>query len=208
MEKAISTHDQLKEIKQNLRLLMNGITSHSMRNKGLEYKLNWGASVLHLREMAEEYGKNHELALLLWKENIRECKILATIIMPPAEMSTHQCEQWADEMASIEIAELCSMNVFQNVENANEMAFRWIESGDFYRRICGFHILSRLFMRGWVPDKCQIKTYFNRAFDALKDESVSIRHAANSSLLHFASLGEDLEKQVEFAAKSNHLELF
>ena len=45
----------VRTIKQSFRLLMNGVTAQSMRDKGVQYKLNWGASLLHLREMAAEY---------------------------------------------------------------------------------------------------------------------------------------------------------
>ena len=36
--------EQLKEIKTQLRLSMNGAVSQSMREKGLVYKLNFGAA--------------------------------------------------------------------------------------------------------------------------------------------------------------------
>ena len=65
---------------------MDGATSASMRNKGLDYKLNWGASLVMLRNEAKEIGQDYQLAIELWKEDIRECKILATLLMPPAEM--------------------------------------------------------------------------------------------------------------------------
>ena len=46
--------EKLKEIKQSLRLYMNGVTAQSLREKGLNYHLNWGASLQHLQEMAAE----------------------------------------------------------------------------------------------------------------------------------------------------------
>ena len=42
-------------------------SAQSMRDKGVQYKLNWGASLLHLREMAAEYEKDYDLAIALWK---------------------------------------------------------------------------------------------------------------------------------------------
>ena len=48
------THEKLKEIKQSFRLLMNGVASHSMRQKGVEYKINWGVPVPELQQMAVE----------------------------------------------------------------------------------------------------------------------------------------------------------
>ena len=75
-------HEKLKEIKQSFRLLMNGVASHSMREKGLSYKINWGVPIPDLQKMAVEYGKDYDLAIELWKEDIRECQVLATVIMP------------------------------------------------------------------------------------------------------------------------------
>ena len=46
--------EQVKAIKQSFRLLMDGKTAQSMRDKGVNYKLNWGASLPMLREKAEE----------------------------------------------------------------------------------------------------------------------------------------------------------
>ena len=88
------TQDKLKQIKQRFRLMMNGMASQSMREKGLGYSINWGISLPALKTLAEEYGKDYDLAIELWKENIRECKILATLIMPPADMKADLACLW------------------------------------------------------------------------------------------------------------------
>ena len=66
---------RVREIKQSFRQLMDGMTAQSMRDKGVEYKLNWGASIPMLRDMAAEIGKDYELAIELWKADVRECKM-------------------------------------------------------------------------------------------------------------------------------------
>ena len=45
---------KVKEIKQSFRQMMDGATAQSMRQKGLDYKLNWGATLPRLKEMAAE----------------------------------------------------------------------------------------------------------------------------------------------------------
>ncbi len=70
------TQDKIKEIKRSFRLMMNGETSRSMREKGMEYKINWGVPFIDLKNMAKEYGKDYELAIELWKEDIRDVKFL------------------------------------------------------------------------------------------------------------------------------------
>jgi hypothetical protein len=74
--------EQLKDIKTQLRLSMNGAVSQSMREKGLVYKLNFGVELPRIKMIAEGYEKNHDLAQALWKEEIRECKILAGMLQP------------------------------------------------------------------------------------------------------------------------------
>ena len=69
----METSEQVKQIKRSFRLYMNGVTSTSMRQNGLDYKINWGVSQMDLRHMAEQYGKDKALAAALWQENIREC---------------------------------------------------------------------------------------------------------------------------------------
>ncbi|MCD6494231.1 MAG: DNA alkylation repair protein [Archaeoglobaceae archaeon] len=39
-----------------------------------------------LRELAKKIGKNHELALELWKTNIYEVRILASMIVEPEKI--------------------------------------------------------------------------------------------------------------------------
>ena len=51
---------EVKEIKQSFRLMMDGSVAQSMRDKGLNYHLNWGVTLPRLREEANEIGKNYD----------------------------------------------------------------------------------------------------------------------------------------------------
>ena len=55
-------HEQVRNVKLRLRGVMNGITSTSMREKGLAYKVNFGVELPRLREMAEELPHTYALA--------------------------------------------------------------------------------------------------------------------------------------------------
>ena len=48
--------EQLKDIKTQLRLSMNGAVSQSMREKGLVYKLNFGVELPRIKGIAAGYG--------------------------------------------------------------------------------------------------------------------------------------------------------
>ncbi len=201
------THEKLKQIKQGFRLLMNGVASQSMREKGLQYKINWGIQLTELQKIAGEYGKDYDLAVELWKENIRECKILATMMMPPEKMPPELADLWMEQTPSQEIAEMTAFHLFQYLSYAPAMAYEWIASDRQLYQICGFQILSRLFMNGRKPDERGINELIDQSVAALSESPMAVKHAAHLCLLRFAELGEPYEQIVRNATKSINLDI-
>ena len=118
MQMEQQTSDKLKEIKRSFRLYMNGMTAASMRKKGVDYHLNWSVSAMDLQRMANNIGKDDKLALELWKENIRECKILAAMIMPPEKMLPEIVDVWLEQDLPQELAEVLTFYLFQHLDFA------------------------------------------------------------------------------------------
>ena len=182
-------NDEIKEIKQSFRLMMDGAVAQSMRDKGVNYHLNWGATLPRLREKADEIGKNYDLAIALWKENVRECKILATMIMPADRILPEVVDIWMEQTETVEIAEQAAMNLYQHLPFAPMKAFEWIASDRELYQLCGFHVLSRLFMKGQAPNERGINEFLDQAHVALQSMNISVRKAALNSLNRFAELG-------------------
>ena len=210
-------HDVIKEIKQSFRLMMDGAVAQSMRDKGLNYHLNWGATLPRLKAKAEELKANsqepkansqYDLAIALWKENVRECKILATMLMPPEKMLPEVCDIWMEQIPSQEIAEQAAFNLWQYLPYAPEKAYQWIASDKEYYQLCGFHVLSRLFMNGQEPNERGINEYMDQALAALQGPYMSVRKAAMQSIVRFAELGLVYERMAKSATKSINLDIF
>ena len=202
------TNQIIKEIKQSFRQMMDGAVAQSMRDKGLNYHLNWGATLPRLKAKAEELGPNYDLAIALWKENVRECKILATMLMPPEQMLPEVCDIWMEQVPSQEIAEQAAFNLWQHLPYAPEKAYQWIATDKEYYQLCGFHVLSRLFMNGQEPNERGINEFIDQTLSALQGPFMSVRKAAMQSLLRFAELGLVYERMAKSATKSINLELF
>ena len=173
----MDTKERVKEIKQSLRQLMDGQTAQSMRDKGVDYKLNWGASIPMLREKAEEIGKDYDLAIELWKADVRECKILATMVMPAEQILPEVVDIWMEQTPSQEIAEQAAFNLYQHLPYAPEKAYQWIASDKDMEQLCGFHVLSRLFMNKQEPNERGINEFIDQALAALQGPAPSVRKA-------------------------------
>lgn len=195
------THQKLMKIKRSFRLLMSGPTSQSMTQKGLGYKINWGVPFIELKKMALEYGKDYELAIKLWKEDIRECKILATLIMPAEKMLPEITDIWMEQVKSQEMAEMLAFNLLQHVDYAPAIAYEWIATDKTLYEIAGFQLLARLFANGQEANERGINEFLDQAAVALQGDNMGIKHAAANCVLRFADLGEEYEKIARAALK-------
>ena len=198
--------EQIKEIKRSFRQMMDGAVAQSMRDKGVDYHLNWGATLPRLRAKADEIGPNYDLAVALWKENVRECKILATMIMPPKEVLPEVIDIWMEQTPTQEIAEQAAFNLYQYLPFAPEKAYTWIAYDKPLFQLCGFHILTRLFMNGQEPNERGINEFIDQALAALQGDSMPVKKAAMSSLQRFAELGLVYERIAKSALKQANLD--
>ena len=203
----METKEHVKLIKQSFRQMMDGVVSKSMREKGLEYKLNWGATLPRLKEKADEIGKDYDLAIALWKEDVRECKILATMVMPADKVLPDVVEIWMEQTVSQEVAEQAAFNLYQHLPYAPQKAYEWIATDKPLYQLCGFHILSRLFMNKQEPNERGINEFIDQALVALEGDSLSVRKAALSAIQRFAELGLVYERIAKSSLKRANLEI-
>lgn len=184
----MNIQEEIKEIKSSFRLMMDGKIAQSMREKGLDYHLNWGATLPRLKEKADEIGKNYDLAIALWKENVRECKILATMIMPAEQLLPEVAAIWMEQTPTIEIAEQAAFNLYQHLPYAADMAYHCLASENDMSQMCGYHILARLFMRKQEPNERGINEFVDQALVALQSSNLTLRKAAMQAVIRFAEL--------------------
>ncbi|WP_308757500.1 DNA alkylation repair protein [uncultured Bacteroides sp.] len=177
--------EQLREIKTQLRLSMNGAVSQSMREKGLVYKLNFGVELPRIKTIAAAYGKDHALAQALWKEDIRECKILAGMLQPVESFLPEIADIWVENIRNIEIAELTCMNLFQHLPYAPAKSFHWIAAEDEYTQVCGFLTIARLLMKKGDMDERVGNEFLDQAVTAFLSDAYHVRNAAMTAIRRF-----------------------
>lgn len=195
---ADSLHEQLRLIKQQLRGAMNGPVSQSMREKGLTYKINFGVELPRLREMAAELPHTYELAAALWKEDIRECRLLAAMLMPTADFDEALADVWVEQMRFNEEAECTTVHLFARLPFASSLVFRWLADERAMFRLCGWTLLGRLLMQGAQPAPRDIDEILDHATAELSaTDNPSLRRAAYKALLRLSDLGDCEARRVD-----------
>ena len=179
-------HETIKDIKSKFRLFMNGMASQSMRDRGLDYKLNFGIEYPRIKEIASAYTPDHDLAQALWKENIRECKIMAGLLQPVDTFYKEIAEIWIEDMRYPELAEYTVMNLFQNLPYAPEVVFQWIADERLYFQMCGYLLMARLLIKGMKLNERAEAEFLDQAFTALEEDNMIIQKDAALAIRKFA----------------------
>ena len=169
---------------------MNGMTSTSMRNKGLTYKVNFGVELPRLQEMSAEFSHTYALSSLLWKEDIRECRLLAGMLMPVEEFDAELADIWVDQMRFTEEAECTVMHLFSRAPWASVKSFEWIASDKPMAQLCGYLLLARLFMNGNKMQDRDEMEYLDQTASDLHNETPNVRNAALKCLYKYMDLGD------------------
>lgn len=204
-------HETIREIKAKFRLYMNGVISQSMREKGMGYKLNFGIEYPRIKEIAAGYQPDHELAQALWKEDIRECKIMAGLLQPVDTFYREIAEIWIEDMHYSELAEYTVMNLFQRLPYASEIVFCWMADEREYFQLCGFLLMARLLMKGMVLNERSEEEFLDQAFTAVEGDTSQIQRAAVTALQKFGQQSREntrkLNKLLNVLSKSSRPEM-
>lgn len=175
--------DQLRFIKQSLRGMMNGVLSQSMREKGLTYKVNFGVEIPRLCEFAAELPHTSALAASLWKEDIRECRLLAGLLQPIEAFPADLAEVWVEQMRFPEEAAFTVLHLFSRLPYASTIAFEWVAREEEMFQLCGWLLLGRLMAQGMQPAPRDRQELLDQAQAAVAGQNMHLRNAAAKVLV-------------------------
>ncbi len=185
-------NNTLLEIKKELRANMNGIASAAMRQTE-DYRVNWGIELPRVQMIAKEFEPSRELAQALWNERVRECKILACILMPANDFIEEICDIWVEEIHTEEIAQIFCLHLVSRLPFASHKAFQWMASESAMLQNCGYLTLCHLMRKYQLSDSSEA--------EFLDQASVSLNNKyAIKALQIYASLSEDNERKVKKVA--------
>lgn len=167
-----SLQDEIREIRKQLRLAMNGVISTSMREKGIVYKLNFGVSYPEIKEIARKHKPNGELAAALWKEDIREFKILATFLQPVEALTLEEAKRWVEAIPYLEIAEHCCRNLFVHLPYMENFALDLVADKDReFARTVAFLTWAEHFKRGGSLSAVAFESFWSETLSSLVEPS-------------------------------------
>lgn len=187
----------IRKIRTDLRLSMNGITAASMRDKGVNYRMNFGVDVTKLKHISNSYSQDRLLAERLWEEDVRELKILATMLYPKAEFAKEAADRWVKDIEIQEIREQACKNLFQELPYAPLLVQEWLQSDKENIRTTGYWLFARLCIIGSeLTDKISAEDLLTNAALDIKNESILLRQAALNALKFYGRASKQRAAEV------------
>jgi 3-methyladenine DNA glycosylase AlkD len=101
-----------REVLERLREKARADQLDGMARYGIVTEDRLGVSVPDMRRLAKELGKDHGLALQLWKTGVQEARILAALIDEAHAVTEEQMEEWVKDFNSWDVCDQVCMNLF------------------------------------------------------------------------------------------------
>lgn len=192
---AMTTLEKVLEIKSLILHRANGEVADNMRLAGIIYKVNYGVPIPELKELAKPYKGDHELALALFSEDIRECKILATLIADPERLTGEVMDEWATEFTNPEIVEQVCGNLFWKSEYALARSIEWCLSNNDLMRKAGLLIIARKASDPRIKESL-LEPYIGIIENMAEELNDLTQTAAQFALREISKRSADLAKKV------------
>jgi 3-methyladenine DNA glycosylase AlkD len=176
------TYKTCDSVMAKLKSMENPANVAGMARYGINTKNTLGVSMPVLRNLARDIGKNHSLALELWKTGIHESRILACLIADPKRVSKSQMEHWVNDFDSWDVCDQCCSNLFDKTPLAYAKAEEWIKSNKEFVKRAGFVLMAVLAVHDkQCPDK-SFEDFLNLIVEEANDERNFVKKAINWAL--------------------------
>ena len=184
-------------------LKTNGNTKNveGMARFGINPKNNFGNSVTYLRKLAKTIGKDHGLALRLWKSGIHDARILAPHIDDPQLVTEKQMEDWVKDFNSWDVCDNCCGHLFDRTKFCMDKIIEWSEREEEFVKRASFALMA------WsaVHDKKSDDKIFEEYLSIIKRESIDernyVRKAVNWALRNIGKRNKSLNEKALKIAK-------
>jgi len=115
-----------------------------MAKYGMAVEQRLGVSVPDMRKLAKEIGRDHKLALDLWRTEIAEARIVAAMVGDPAKLTEEQMEDWVKGINSWDVCDQVCMNLFEKNQLAWKKIADWSQREEEFVKRTAFSLIACL----------------------------------------------------------------
>jgi 3-methyladenine DNA glycosylase AlkD len=172
-----------------------------MARYGMTVERRLGVAVPEMRKMAKDIGKDHQLAMKLWKTGIPDAMMVASMVDVPEEVTEEQMEEWVKDFNSWDVCDQVCMNLFEKTPLAWKKARDWSTREEEFVKRAAFSLIACL---AWHNKEAPDETFINLVPVIKKettDERNFVKKAVNWALRNIGKRNAKLHGIALEAAK-------
>jgi len=172
-----------------------------MAKYGIAVEQRLGVSVPDMRKLAKEIGREHKLALGLWKTGIAEARIVAGMVGDPDELTEEQMEDWVKDINSWDVCDQVCMNLFEKNQLAWKKIVDWSEREEEFVKRTAFSLIACL---AWHDKKASDEKFIELLPVIIReatDERNFVKKAVNWALRNIGKRNLNLNEAAINTAK-------
>jgi 3-methyladenine DNA glycosylase AlkD len=191
-----------KDTLARLKALGNPEAAGGMARFGIRARQVYGVSAPDFHRLAKEIGKDHALALKLWKTGVYDARILAALIDDPKQVSEAQMEDWVADFDSWAVCDTCCGYLFDKTKWAYAKAVEWSARDEEYVRRAGFVMMAELAVHDKAAPDSAFITFLPIIRRGATDERNFVKKAVNWALRQIGKRNLALNKKAVATARA------
>jgi len=172
-----------------------------MAKYGITVERRLGISVPDMRKLAKEIGRDHKLALDLWRTGIAEARIVAAMVGDPVKLTEEQMEDWVKGINSWDVCDQVCMNLFEKNQLAWKKIVDWSEREEEFVKRTAFSLIACL---AWHDKKASDEKFIELLPVIIRgatDERNFVKKAVNWALRNIGKRNLNLNEAAINTAK-------
>jgi 3-methyladenine DNA glycosylase AlkD len=141
----------VRELKSDVDSVLAWLKRHSSaRNReglaryGLPSENALGVSVADIRQLGKLLGRDHDLALALWKTGVYEARMLTSFVDEPSRVTPAQMDRWCRDFDSWGICDTLCFHLFDRIPHAWQKVEKWSGRREEFVKRAAFALLASL----------------------------------------------------------------
>ena len=171
-----------------------------MKRFGINPKGTLGISIPTLRRFAREIGRDHDLALRLWKSGFHEARILAGFVADPAQLTSAQVERWVNDFDSWDVCDQVAA-LFEQMPFARKKIRQWAVSDREFVKRAAFAMIAGLAVHDKAAGDGQYEPFLQLIKRGSTDDRNFVKKAVNWALRGIGKRNRRLNRRAIAVAK-------
>jgi 3-methyladenine DNA glycosylase AlkD len=182
------------DVIEQLRQASDAKYLEGMKRFGVDNSKALGIPLPQLRKIAKSIKKDHQLALDLWDSGIHECRVMASLVDDPKQVTLQQMDKWVADFYSWDVCDQVCGNLFDRTEFAIEKALEWSKSEKEYIKRAGFVLMAEFAVHNKKASNEEFMQFFPIIEREAWDDRNFVKKAVNWALRQIGKRNKDLHK--------------